>query len=752
MKIPFLSRRSARTAALPANDLFVAVLGSDNQLYGLKATALELSNLAATDGSTIRADPEGFATAYAASDWAFRCLNLRATKVAELLSSAKLRDNATDAVVYQHPYLDALKRAYRDYHQHFYFCYAIQRDIFGEVYFEKIYGRTFGVGLPRVPWGARVLPTLAVQPEIVGGKIEGFWYTSELEQRFLSPTFVIYDYVYNPFDELRGLSPLAGALNAVNLDMHIIRHNIAYFRNGARPSLVISPKQGEVFGEKDYETVRARLQALRGVNSFFKPLPLSRPVDITMVEYPSLEDQKVLTDDQRARICARLGVPEGLLYMGQQAISPEHRILFHENTVIPLAKELCQFINANLLPFFDPSEAVRLELDERELAALVEDEVKRDEIVRARYLNGQISYYEMRAALRLKPKEGPDFYMLPIGHRMVSVEQLGAVIDEQTKPLLEGQLLVQPPALLQAGEEEDVNGRRRHEYHPPTLPSFPDLSGNGESARRELRAWRRVALRKGKHKALDFVADHLPPLFAHELRLNLQITPDTQDDLADLFRRSAVWLAAYEGMYDYPEGKAIQATRLEFEETFEAALQEALHGNLTRRRWATIVRALIRRWGIRAFRDGLEDGGVSSEALSPEDQATINAMLAQQSEYVTRLGERLFSAEGIEDAEAVNKAEAWFNKSIMPFYHAGRLSADKDGLYQWQIGQTEEHCQTCLLADGQKHRLSAWHRRGLIPQSDLLECRGFNCQCRLVRTTGRPSGDLDAVPLLREEH
>lgn len=193
--------------------------------------------------------------------------------------------------------------------------------------------------------------------------------------------------------------------------------------------------------------------------------------------------------------------------------------------------------------------------------------------------------------------------------------------------------------------------------------------------------------------------------------------------------------------------KAIQATRLEFEEAFSDILAEARAGNINRRRWAQLVRSLIKRWGTQAYRDGVEDGGADPDELTDDDRQRINELIADQSQYVTRFGAELFKA--ITDAEAAQKPAMWFNRSIMPFYDAGKLSADRNGMYEWVLGRTEEHCRTCLAANGQRHRLKSWHNRGVLPQNNghaELFCHGFNCDCRLVRVRGRARGRLDRIP------
>lgn len=185
--------------------------------------------------------------------------------------------------------------------------------------------------------------------------------------------------------------------------------------------------------------------------------------------------------------------------------------------------------------------------------------------------------------------------------------------------------------------------------------------------------------------------------------------------------------------------KAIQATRLDFENAFDDVLKEALAGTINRTRWATITRQMIRTFGFRAFVDGLRDGGVDDDPDESE-QDTIADMVHGQSEYVTGLGAALFKDEVVTDAMADQKASMWFNKSIQPFYQAGLASADSNSMYQWVLGRTEDHCSTCAGMDGQIHRLKTYNRRQVIPQSDLLECGGFQCDCHLVKVVGKAQG------------
>ena len=183
--------------------------------------------------------------------------------------------------------------------------------------------------------------------------------------------------------------------------------------------------------------------------------------------------------------------------------------------------------------------------------------------------------------------------------------------------------------------------------------------------------------------------------------------------------------------------KDIQATRLDFEGDVEDAIAGAVSGSIDRRRFGIVMRAHVTKYGRKAFQDGLEAGGIE-DPPTPDDLNAIASLVASQSQYITNLGDALYG-EGISEAQLMEKPALWFNKSIQPFYQEGIASADRNGLYEWVYGDTE-HCDDCQRLNGQKHRMRDWLKSAYLPQSDALECNGFNCKCRLVKATGRASG------------
>lgn len=186
-----------------------------------------------------------------------------------------------------------------------------------------------------------------------------------------------------------------------------------------------------------------------------------------------------------------------------------------------------------------------------------------------------------------------------------------------------------------------------------------------------------------------------------------------------------------------PEEKSYADTRDTFE-TRVADLIGTVSKDKDKRRFGIAMRRLLRQQGTQAMLDGLADGGVEVDDLNQDEERTFKRWLADQSGFVTNLG-REATKEGFA-ADVHNRATMWANKSLEPIYRQGLLSADANGMYEWVLGATEEHCKTCLRMNGQIHRLKSYDDKGITPKSDKLECGGWRCDCGLRRTTSRARG------------
>ncbi|NJL53941.1 DUF1073 domain-containing protein, partial [bacterium] len=135
--------------------------------------------------------------------------------------------------------------------------------------------------------------------------------------------------------------------------------------------------------------------------------------------------------------------------------------------------------------------------------------------------------------------------------------------------------------------------------------------------------------------------------------------------------------------------KSIQAVRLNFEGAFEDALQAAQQGRLSRQRFGVVLRNLMARFGRQAYEQGLQDGGVDPRDATDEDAAAVRDLVLSQAVYIRNFIERVWSRD--RESFPLNteaRASMWFNKSISPFYDAGLMSADRNGMYEWILGPT----------------------------------------------------------------
>lgn len=298
----------------------------------------------------------------------------------------------------------------------------------------------------------------------------------------------------------------------------------------------------------------------------------------------------------------------------------------------------------------------------------------------------------------------------------------------KTKPravVFDGKLTV-TPQVLELWHGDDVVWRRGAGDEPADGSGEP--ASIHEAALEELMAWQK----KIRNKSVDvpFKTYLIRDEVADAVRFGLSQASDDREAVKAVFARARELLSV----------KAIQATRIDFEDAFTDTWKEALAGSLTRRRWSTIVRALISQSCNKAYRDGLADGGVDDEPDEAEQDA-IAAHIRAQSEYVTGLAERLYKDETQFSPEAAeSRAEMWWNKSVEPMYTAGLVSAAGNSMHEWVVGDSE-HCSDCIRLNGQRHRLKDFYRRNLIPKSDLLECGGFNCACSLVKVAGKAKGN-----------
>lgn len=92
-------------------------------------------------------------------------------------------------------------------------------------------------------------------------------------------------------------------------------------------------------------------------------------------------------------------------------------------------------------------------------------------------------------------------------------------------------------------------------------------------------------------------------------------------------------------------------------------------------------------------------------------------------------------------AEAIVERAGQWAETLKAFkldgYVKGAELGGDDPYVEWVYGETE-HCDTCNELNGRKELLSWFLLNGYVPRqpaSETLDCRGYNCKCKLIRVS-----------------
>lgn len=258
-------------------------------------------------------------------------------------------------------------------------------------------------------------------------------------------------------------------------------------------------------------------------------------------------------------------------------------------------------------------------------------------------------------------------------------------------------------------------------------------------AESELKAWERKASVNGKWKAA-FETVHLSTGLRAWLRHSIDHSEGDKDALKaafaiarDVLAESGQWSDERLNLLASATRsiKSYEDTEADFENSIMAIIGSAQQDEVSRAKFGGQMRRICRLSGLQAFRDGLNDGGVDPESLSPEQLAIFRDWQDETSGYISDFGSEIFHV-GITPDDVRLRTDYWSNKTLTDIYYRGLVQAAPYKLYRWQYGDTD-HCQTCKDNNGQVKSLKDWQTQGM-PQSSQLTCKGFNCACELLPT------------------
>lgn len=654
------------------------------------------------------ANEDGYARAYMACVWAFRAINVFVQKISDVLRKGQVVNKATNKEVPDHPFYMAIDLAFRMHQQDIFEHWLMSKALYGESYVELVNAfpvNPQSIGIPR---GLRVLNALGIEPVIERGAVVQYRYNGDDAATTFTPFEIAFDKYVNPLDDARGLSPLAAALNSVNIDRKIMLFTNSHLANNARPGLIFTPKEGRL-SQADVDMIQSTLKEdVKGAENAGNPLLMPTAFDVTVAEPPKMDDLNSLTDEHKRRICSAIGVPVALVDYTDMAfqLSPEQNKTFYELTVIPNAEKVARVINTQILTFFDRSRQNEFKINVDAIRAGLADPRVRTEIAGLRLSAGAITLNEYREELDLEPTPDGDVRFLPMGVQIIKAGTLG-----QTPAL---PAPVQPSPLLGAGNGnvEPAQPPTAQAVDVPTKSVDPDQLG-------ELKNWAIVAGRKGKD--YQFKTLVLP----QHVRDFVQVALADGDEVADVFAVARDVLT--EGV------KAYDDTRQAFIAEMRNIIAQGQASEVSRQKFGGQVRSIVRRYGLRAMRDGMRTVGYNPESFSMEELGKFRAYQEEQSGYISKFASEVFKV-GISEAEVAIRADMWANVTLEKARELGILLGKPNQMMMWVLGNTGEHCVDCVRLNGQVHTMKEWLDSGYTPTSGLTECHSYNCLCELRPT------------------
>lgn len=136
----------------------------------------------------------------------------------------------------------------------------------------------------------------------------------------------------------------------------------------------------------------------------------------------------------------------------------------------------------------------------------------------------------------------------------------------------------------------------------------------------------------------------------------------------------------------------------------------------------------------RAWFDGMRACGILPQEISDAEERARTSLILISLDSIDGLANDIMSARasGIPVTSFYPRVEVWANRWSEAYNMAQSMACGNRKL-RWELGPTE-HCTDCLKLSGKVKRAEVWQASGVLPQSRVLECGGWNCQCSLVPT------------------
>lgn len=228
---------------------------------------------------------------------------------------------------------------------------------------------------------------------------------------------------FHPTNDWYGLAPIQPA--GFSIDQHNAagEHNAALLQNGARPGGMLKHSGNEDQAKRLKQAFDEMYSSPKNAG---RPLIIDESAEwIEMSRSPKELDFHETKRDVARDICNAFRVPHVLIIPGESTFrnQEEARLMFWEQTIIPLLNTITASMNSWLLPMFGEENA-RLDYSLDDISALIPRRKEKFEVTIQGYREGLLSLNEAREKIKLDTVEGGDaFRVLPA--------QEGVVLEEE---------------------------------------------------------------------------------------------------------------------------------------------------------------------------------------------------------------------------------------------------------------------------------------------------------------------------------
>jgi len=278
---------------------------------------------------------------------------------------------------------------------------ASDYQLYGEVYCHKLQS-PIKDGLRII----RRLNPLGVMPYEINGTIDHYSYSWDGQSMsLLQPDEVAYWHSFHPARDLRGLGVPTSAMDIINIKRNLQRFLRAFFANFARPDMVISPSGDDAWTPQDQARMLDVLRGNhKGTDNAFSAMVVHRAIEVLQLDPPDVTAQYSIDESITRQVFMAFGVP--LAMAGDSSASSykdgdEVMYGFFKTTILPFAADVQEYINYQIMPFFDPTGETRFEFDVSPYQRITETDLARAQLAETLYRSGVATLNEARKQVGL---------------------------------------------------------------------------------------------------------------------------------------------------------------------------------------------------------------------------------------------------------------------------------------------------------------------------------------------------------------